>query len=182
MLESFLFLCARAELIARQAPELITAAGIDADDFRAKMKAVRKVRNVTEHWSDLKRSRARTMHDHVTKDGEFAGVDEVLLVYYYYDQVYRGPLKRCRGERLHPANARDDPKQAAEEVSELRWLRHSALNAIVGHAHEGLASFAAVSRGGLRRPPGRWALEWPHAGERRPETSRTVWLSAGHRR
>jgi hypothetical protein len=49
MLESFPFLCARAELIARQAPELITAAGIDADDFRAKIKAVRKVRNVCQY-------------------------------------------------------------------------------------------------------------------------------------
>jgi hypothetical protein len=72
MLESFPFLGARAELIARQSPELITAAGIDADDFRAKMKAVRKVRNVTEHWSDLKRSRARTMHDHVTRTGNLS--------------------------------------------------------------------------------------------------------------
>jgi hypothetical protein len=32
------------------------------------------------------------MHDHVNKEGESLGVDEVSLVYYGDDQVYRGPL------------------------------------------------------------------------------------------
>ena len=53
MIDSVLYLCARAKRIARDDPATVNALGVDAAQFDAFMQDVAAVRNVAEHWQDL---------------------------------------------------------------------------------------------------------------------------------
>src|SRR4051812_24356864 len=88
--DSFLFECARARRIARDAPADIKSLGVDTDEFLAFMKEVAEHRNVAEHWGDVINPRSLTAHKTTTKSGLKIAVDESSLVYMGPEEIYVG--------------------------------------------------------------------------------------------
>jgi hypothetical protein len=90
--DSMLFECARARRIARDAPDALTAIGIDPAEFLGVMDEVAALRNVMEHWGDVINPRAQTVHSHTTQQGLKIKLDESSLIMLGPEQIYKGQL------------------------------------------------------------------------------------------
>ena len=89
---SFLFLCARANRIARDAPNDIDATGISAAKFQEFMGDVSKTRNVAEHWGDVINPRKAKIHTHNSQVGLKISVDETSYIVLGLEEIYSGSL------------------------------------------------------------------------------------------
>jgi hypothetical protein len=92
MLDSVLFLCHRANRIAKQDPESVKALGVDVDHFTALMKDVVNVRNVSEHWADVNSRRQPKPHQHTMEGAIPIAVDELGLIIGSPTEMYIGAL------------------------------------------------------------------------------------------
>lgn len=90
--DSFLFLCTRANRIARDASADIDATGISAEQFQKFMGDVSTTRNVAEHWGDVIRPRKTKAHTHLSKVGLKIAVDETAYIVLGPDEIYSGSL------------------------------------------------------------------------------------------
>lgn len=90
--DSFLFLCARANRIARDASAEIDAVGVSATQFKDFMKDVNDVRNVAEHWGDVINPRKTKTHTHTSQIGFKIGVDETSYIVLGPQEIYSGSL------------------------------------------------------------------------------------------
>jgi hypothetical protein len=92
MVDSVLFLCARAKRIARDDPATVKALGVDAAQFDAFMQDVSEVRNVAEHWQEVIKPRQPKPHQHVSSSGLSLSVEETSLIMLGPTEVYVSQL------------------------------------------------------------------------------------------
>jgi hypothetical protein len=90
--DSFLFLCTRANRIARGASGDIDATGINAAQFQEFMADVSKTRNVAEHWGDVINPRKVKPHTHTSQIGLKIAVDETSYIVLGSEEIYSGSL------------------------------------------------------------------------------------------
>ena len=90
--DSFLFLCTRANRIARDASGDIDATGISAAQFQEFMRDVSKTRNVAEHWGDIIAPRKPKTHRHTSQIGLKIAVDETSYIVLGTEEIYSGSL------------------------------------------------------------------------------------------